>query len=224
LAIIGPPGIRRFVEHTLSDLRYQINFDLDFVEWREGARREAWTWRGATLEWAPLEHSAFCLGYRLEEPQRPGKFNPQQALALGVPEGAMFGRLQSGESVVTPSGQTVAPEQVLGPKRRGRVFAFATDTRPCSGLLTVIEGADIAFVEGMFAAEHEAEAFQKGHMTAMEAAKSAAAAHVERLILVHISPRYSREDETILESEAKSCFERAEVAKPLAAYPVPLPD
>jgi ribonuclease Z len=225
LTVIGPPGIARFVQHTLSDLRYRINFDLEFVEWSDRAPSEAWSWRGVTLEWEPLDHSTLCLGYRLVEPPRPGRFDKTRALELGVPEGPLFGALQRGEAVMTPSGSTVAPDDVLGPPRRGRVIAFATDTAPCPGLEAAIRGADLAFIEGMFALEHESEARTKKHMTADAAGRAAlAAGGVHRVVLVHISPRYSYDDEKVLAREAGAHFENVEVARGLEVYPIPLPD
>lgn len=222
LAIVGPPGIERFVRHTLDDLRYHVNYALEFVEWAPGADRTAWTWHGAALSWEPLEHSTTCLGYRLEEPARPGRFDPLRAEALGVGPGPLRGRLQAGEAVALPDGREIRPGDLLGPPRRGRVIAFATDTRPCPGLRTLCAGADLAFVEGMFADVHAAEAEEKRHMTAAEAA--AAAAGASRLVLVHVSPRYSLEDEAVLAGEARALFPRAEIASQLAAYEVPLPD
>lgn len=224
LTIIGPPGIARFVRHTLEDLRYHINFKLNFIEWRKDAPELAWTWHGVRILWKELYHSTFCLGYRIEELTRPGKFYPDRARALGVPPGPLFGKLQAGETIEIPGGRLVRPDEVLGPERRGRVMAFATDTRPCPGLSELLQKADIAFVEGMFALEHQKEAKEKKHMTAEEAAGVAAGADVERLVLVHISPRYTRDDEKRLEAEAGNTFPGAEVARRLETYPIPLPD
>jgi ribonuclease Z len=224
LMIVGPPGIERFVRHTLDDLKYHINFNMQFTEWNKESDRVAWTWNGAALVWEPLEHSAFCLGYRVEEPERPGRFDPERATALGVPPGPLRGRLQAGETVDAGGGRLVAPEEVLGPRRRGRIAAFATDTRPCDGLRRLCAGADLAFVEGMFADAHREDAVEKRHMTAAEAARVAADAGVGRLVLVHVSPRYTFEDERTLAAEAGAFFARSEVAKALETYAIPLPD
>jgi ribonuclease Z len=224
LTIIGPPGIERFVRNTVKDLHYHINFKYEFIEWGEESDSDAWSWNGVTLKWDTLEHSTFCLGYRLEEPPRPGRFDVDRAIRLGVPEGPLFGRLQAGETVVTGEGREVRPEEVLGASRRGRVVTYATDTRPCAGLARLMERADLAFVEGMFALEHQSDAIEKGHMTASEAAMAAVRAKLERLVLVHISPRYTMEDEKILEQEAKAHFKHAEVARALDVYGIPLPD
>ena len=90
--------------------------------------------------------------------------------------------------------------------------------------MRLMDKADLAFIEGMFALEHGADAIEKGHMTAAEAAKAAAQADVDRLVLVHISPRYTTEDEKTLQKEARGHFARAEVARALNVYPIPLPD
>jgi len=224
LAIIGPPGVERFVRHTLEDLKYRIDYDLEFFEWHPNSGDVAWTWRGCTLTWQPLDHSAFCLGYRLEEAMRPGRFDVAKADSLGVPRGPSRGRLQAGEAIVTEEGRRISPDDVLGPARRGRIVSFATDTRPCPGLKTLCEKADVAFLEGMFSRAHAAEAVAKLHMTAEEAAEIAACAAPSRLILVHVSPRYTREDENTLCAEARAIFPRAEIAAQLATYEVSLPD
>ncbi len=224
LTIIGPPGIGKFVRNTAKDLHYHINFKVEIIEWSESSGPKAWSWNGVTLKWDTLKHSTFCLGYRLEEPSRPGRFDLEHALRLGVPEGPLFGRLQAGETVVTDAGKEVRPEEVLGADRRGRVVTYATDTRPCAGLARLMERADLAFIEGMFALEHQSDAAKKGHMTASEAALAAVQANPGRLVLVHISPRYTVEDEKILEREAKAHFECAEVARALGVYTIPLPD
>lgn len=52
-----------------------------------------------------------------------GKFIPQKAVELGVPRGALFAKLTNGESVVTPDGNTVNPQDVMEPPNiNGRVL------------------------------------------------------------------------------------------------------
>jgi ribonuclease Z len=136
----------------------------------------------------------------------------------------MYGKLQSGQSIHLPDGTEITPARVLGPPRRGRSVVFATDTRPCSGLDTLLTNADIAFVEGMFALEHREEAAEKKHSTAADTAQAAAKAGVKKLVLVHISPRYSYEDEATLKAEAAAHFADVDIGRGLASYEVKLPD
>ncbi len=222
LVLIGPPGLKRFVDQTIDVLGCHITYDYCVIEWTPSAEEVAWRWNDARLLWAPLDHSTFCLGYRLEENIRPGRFQLDKARALGVPEGPLFSLLQRNQSVTLADGRAIAPEEVLGPPRPGRTVAFATDTRPCAGLSRLLDNADLAFVEGMFACEHQAEAESKKHMTAKEAATASRDSGCGRTVLVHISPRYTLADEALLESEAKSVAPNVEMSKPLGVYTVPV--
>ncbi len=167
LTIVGPPGIRRFVQHTIEDLGYYLNYEVRYVEWPGAATAAAasaapglapsgeskskaaanmqplWSWNGHVVRAAPLTHSTFCLGFRLEEASRPGRFDVDRARALGVPVGPLCGRLQAGESVQLSDGRVIQPTEVLGPERRGRVLAYATDSRPCVALEDLCRGANL---------------------------------------------------------------------------------
>jgi len=224
LTIVGPPGIRRFIEHTLEDLRYHVSFALRFVEWAPGADSLALDWNGDHLYWEPLVHSTTCLGYRFQESDRPGKFDLERAVALGIPRGPLYGRLQSGETVTLQDGRVVRPADVLGPGRRGRSVVFATDTMPCGGMERLCAGADIAFLEGMFTLDHADEAKKKKHSTAAASAEIAARSGVKQLVLVHISPRYTFDDEKILAREAAVHFPEVRIGRGLDTWEVPLPD
>lgn len=224
LTIIGPKGIKKFIQHTLEDLRYRINFELNFIEWSKSHGSKAIDWNGCAVHWEPLQHSTFCLGYRIEENTRPGKFDLKKAIALGIPKGPLFGRLQAGERITLDDGREILPGDVLGPSRRGRIVAFATDTMRCEGMHRIAQGADLAFLEGMFTLENEPEANDKKHSTAASSAQLAAEAGVQKLALVHISPRYSYDDEKILKKEARTHFKGAIVARGLDSFDIPLPD
>ena len=45
-----------------------------------------------------VEHTVPALGYVFEENATPGRFMPEKAKELGVPEGPLFARLQNGEA------------------------------------------------------------------------------------------------------------------------------
>lgn len=66
-----------------------------------------------------VETPAAC--YLCELPPVPGKFLPQKAAALGVPKGPLYGKLSRGESVTTPNGRLVLPEEVKEPTTPGPV-------------------------------------------------------------------------------------------------------
>ncbi|MCG7854024.1 MAG: MBL fold metallo-hydrolase, partial [Methanosarcinaceae archaeon] len=141
-----------------------------------------------------VSHGMPALGYSLEEDPRPGRFNREGAIALGVPPGPLFGRLQRGEAVtVTADGQKreVKPEDVLGESRPGRKIVYTGDTRAVhTSLGEVARNADLLIHDATYDESEATRAAEFYHATASQAGEAAAALSARTLVLVHISSRY----------------------------------
>lgn len=221
LTILGPPGIERFIRQLHESLNFFLNYPLSFLEWHEGCPEVAYEDDLVRILWGPLKHTTLCLGYRLEEHPRPGKFKTEAAKALGIPYGPLWGKLQRGETVTLDQGDTISPNLVLGPPRPGRKICYAVDTRPNKVLYRLCQDVDLAFLDGMFLPEHHEEAEAKGHMTADDAARVAARAGARRAVLVHISPRYTEEDMGKFVDAAKKRFGNTEIGSDLQQFTIP---
>ena len=124
---------------------------------------------------------------------RPGIFFPDKALALGVPRGPLWSKLQGGEEVRLPDGSVVTPSQVMGDERKGRKFCFATDTIAAPGLAEFARKSDLFICEGMFAEDLAETAAEKKHLTAAQAARIARESGVKRLGSHPLQPALLRE-------------------------------
>jgi ribonuclease Z len=187
LTLYGPSGLR----DLLSSLRRvfgKLTYPLETVELAPGDVIE----RG-DYEIRPfaVEHGPQALGYLIAEEARPGRFDVATADALGVPSGRERGALQRGEAVVLASGETIQPDQVLGPARPGRSLAVTGDTAPAASVVDAVTGVDLLVHEATFCADERQRARETGHSTAAEAALAAREAGVRLLALTHISSRYS---------------------------------
>ena len=152
----------------------------------------------------PLDHRIFAIGYRIEERTRPGRFNLERARELGIPEGPLFGLLQSGQDVQLEDGRIIHPSDVLGPPRPGKSIAYCTDTRPCRAALELARDADLLIHEATYTKDLEEEARNYGHSTAAQAARIAREAGARRLLITHFSTRFP--DPAPLFEEARAIF------------------
>lgn len=210
LIVYGPPGISTYLRATpYLNLAYELSvIEIEAGEVRRGI--------GYRVRCAPVIHHATCFAYRVDEDERPGRFDAAKARALGVPSGPAFGALQRGEDV-----GNVRSADVVGPSRPGRSIVYCTDTRPCASAIELARGADVLIHESTYDASMSAEAKARDHSTATEAATVARDAGVGRLILTHISPRYESAD--VLISEARIVFPPTEAASDFACFEVPRP-
>lgn len=209
LTLYGPRGARRILTHALEVGIERVKFPVEVVELKPGdvVKRKDYD-----LVTFPTEHRADTVGYALVEHLRRGRFDPEKARAMGIPEGPLWGRIHKGESVSLPDGRTVSPSELVGAARPGRRVVISGDTRPCEGLRQAAREADLLVHEATFSHEDLARAKETGHSTAREAAELARGAGVKRLLLTHISPRYSREAPELL-AEARAFFPACEVAR-----------
>ncbi|MEM0498829.1 MAG: ribonuclease Z [Methanothrix sp.] len=219
LVIAGPPRTARMVSILNGLGCCARDFEVRALELKPG---DAVRMNGYTVKAIATQHSVPSLGYMLLEDMRPGRFNRERAIELGVPVGPMFGRLQRGESVEI-DGRVVRPEDVLGAPRPGRKIVYSGDTRPTREIEEASRNADLLIHDGALADDMLDWAVETKHTTAGEAAALAARAGVRRLVLTHISSRYS-EDTTPLLNDARKVFPETLIASDLMRLDVPLRD
>ncbi|MEN3035089.1 MAG: ribonuclease Z [Candidatus Methanosuratincola sp.] len=213
LDVFGPPGIRDFIEQTTVPAMCEPAFELDVHEVGCG---EIFSSRNYSVAGAWGEHSVPNIGYRITVGGSQGRFLPERARALGVPEGPLWGELKSGKQVILEDGREVKPSDVLGEPVRGISVVYSGDTRPSDGIARLAEGADLLIHESTFSEELRERAWAEGHSTARGAAEVASRAGVKKLILTHFSARYP--DAAFLEEEAKAVFACTYAAKDFESY------
>ncbi|HOC30346.1 MAG TPA: ribonuclease Z [Treponemataceae bacterium] len=204
LYIFGPPKIAEYIETSRKVLDMYINYQIIVKEIYEPGI--IYSGDDFTVRAFPLSHTKTCVGYTLEEKKRPGAFNPERAKELNVPCGPLWSKLQSGESVMSAEGIEVKPEEVLGAARNGRKFSYVTDTKYLPSIAAEVAGSDLLVCEGMFENALAADAAEKKHMTAAQAATIARDASVRKMALIHYSPRYTDSDLKKLLDEARCIF------------------
>ncbi|MCD4704198.1 MAG: ribonuclease Z [Methanosarcinaceae archaeon] len=216
LTIYGPHWIKEFVKLLVALGYYKLKFEVHAVQLEPGDVVKS---KGYSIHAIETMHSVPSIGYMLVEDKRPGRFDRNKAIKLGVNVGPMFSALQHGGEVEI-NGTVVRSEDVVGAPRPGRKIVYSGDSRPCEAILEASRDADLLIHDGTLSSEKAEWAVESMHSTASEAASVAKDAGVQRLILTHISSRYS-EDSAPLLKEAMEIFENVSIAEDLMVLDIP---
>jgi len=220
LEVYGPVGIKAFIEAIQQTVQFVLTFPVEIHEIEDEdmicEEKEYY------VKAAPTDHVVPSLAYALIEKPRPGRFNPEKAKTLGIPEGPLWSRLQHGEKVKTATGKVIKTEMVVGAPRPGRKIAYSGDTRPTKSLVQLAENADLLIHEATLDDKLLEKAQEDGHSTPSEAAETAKRAKVKRLILTHLSSRY-KSAQTLL-GQARKIFPNTDVAEDFMKTEIPLLD
>ena len=219
LEVYGPEGTSQFLECVRETLQFGLTFPVEIHEvYSAGVICEE---KDYAVEAAKSNHVTPSLAYAFVEKQRPGKFHPEKARALSVPEGELWSKLQHGDKVKLANGQVVRPEEVLGSPRKGRKIVYTGDTRPFSGFAKFAAHADLVIHDSTFDDALGEKAELDGHSTPSQAATEAKEAKAKKLVLTHISARYA--DAGLLLEQAQKVFKNTLVAEDFMVLELPLP-
>lgn len=199
----GPRGAAALFRRAEGLGTERLTFELKVAELEAGAEVKR---KDHDIRAFGVDHrNGAALGFALVEHERRGRFDPDHARALGIPEGPLWGRIHKGEDVTLDDGRVVRHAELVGPTRAGRTVVITGDTRPCKATIDAAMGADLLVHEATFSDEDAARAVETAHSTAREAAQVARMAGVRMLALTHFSARFSR-DPSDLGREAREEF------------------
>jgi len=198
LDIFGPPGIDEFLAANLKILNFGLTFPVRIIKIKEGPVFDDPAYAIHVCE---AEHSIPAYSYLFAEKDRPGKFYPEKAKQMGVPEGELWHELQSGKEVKVGE-KTIKPSDVMGEKRSGRKIGISGDTRPTKKLEEFFRGCDYITFDSTYSDTLRDKAKENYHSTSVEAAELAKRAGVSNLILTHFSARYDDAEELVKEAKA----------------------
>ncbi|HEU5087264.1 MAG TPA: MBL fold metallo-hydrolase [Roseiflexaceae bacterium] len=168
-----------------------------------------------------LEHGTPSLGYLVQTTPRRN-VDPERLSQLGLAPGAWLQRLkypQPGDDTLELHGRTwllsELRQHVLF-ETPGESLAYLTDFylagEQFDQLADAIRGCDTLICESQYCAADAELARRNFHMTSLMAAQLAEAAQAGRLVLFHMSERYTASERTLILHEARGVFARTYLA------------
>ncbi len=160
----------------------------------------------SSMEAVVLDHNVPCLGFLLKEPFHIN-IQASRIAEKGYETGAWIGELKRlilegrmGDVVEVPYTGGVMSKSVEALARdlviisRGQKIAYITDIRASDENMAHIretfKEVDVLFIEAYYLDERRRQAFEKGHLTAIQAGMIAKMLHAKKVVPMHISPRY----------------------------------
>jgi ribonuclease Z len=213
--VFGPEGLRHFLNAAFRTSDLQFKFKLNVQEFPRGFRGRVLDEREFYVDALPLDHSIFCLGWRLQEKTRPGVFNLERAEELGIPRGPLYRKLQEGGSITLADGRIITSDMVLGPPRPGKSVVYCLDTQFSERSIELADGCTTLIHETTFGPDEIEMARDRKHSTMEDAARVAKEAGVEQLIATHFSSRYDGRQLVKIADEARTVFENITTARDL---------
>lgn len=205
ITLVGPEGLQEFVEFNFDFSNISLSYDIKYVELNEDFESERVVDADEYyVEARPLNHTKFCIGYRLQEKDRPGKVDAEKAQEQGISEDWQYKDLKDGKDVELEDGTVVKSADIVGHPRPGDSFAYITDTKYCPNSVKLAKNTNVLIHEATFNESLSDKAEETGHSTAKDAARVANEAKTKLLVITHFSARYT--NEYVLLREARDDF------------------
>jgi len=218
IEIYGPSELRSFIYSALNSSFCKLSYPLHFVEVNSFASENKILFENNKLKvnYTCLKHKIPAYGYRVTEKDKPGIFDIKKAQSLNIAPGPIYSELQQGKKVLLEDGRTFDGKEFSGPPRKGKSFVYCTDTIFSESAVSLAKNADLLVHESTFSEEDENMAYEKLHSTTIMAAKTALLSNTKKLIITHLSPRYTNKNAITpsdLLKQAQKVFPNTQLAK-----------
>lgn len=171
--------------------------------------------RSVSVYSIPLKHRVACCGFLFEEKARDRNIRRDMIDFYNIPIW-QIPAIKKGADFQTESGEIIPNQNLttdpIPPKR----YAYCSDTAYHEKIIPYIQGVDCLYHEATFSEAETLRAQSTKHSTARHAAEIARKAQVGKLIIGHLSARYS--DQNLIWKEAKEVFENTLLASDMTTY------
>ena len=218
IEIYGPSELEGFINSALRSSFCKLSFPLHFVKVENYSSENNFLFENDKIKVnsARLKHKIPAYGYRVSEKDKPGIFDIKKAESLNIDPGPIYSELQQGKKITLADGRSFDGKEFCGPPRKGESFVYCTDTVFSKSAVSLSKNADLLVHESTFSEEDESMAYEKLHSTTIMAAKTALLSNAKKLLITHISPRYTNKNSITpsdLLKEAQKVFPNTQLAK-----------
>jgi ribonuclease Z len=209
IQIIGPVGLKRFIEINLEISQSNLHFPIHITELEENHTGIVFENAIFEVRSFPLNHRITTFGYCFQEKPKPLRLRGELIEKYRI-DPSKIHAIRSGADFQLPNGIVIPNKDLTMPPHPSYSYAYCSDTIYDESLVKYIKQIDVLYHEATFGNDMLHLARERYHSTSEEAAKIALLAQVKTLYLGHFSSRY-QELEPLLE-EARTVFKESYLA------------
>jgi ribonuclease Z len=218
LFIYGPKGTKKFMKEMLKTFVFQGRLKIEVNEVGSSqvhsdlsesqTKGKFFENDDFYLEAESMSHGVPCNAYSFVKKNSRKIYKDK--LEKTKLQGAILQELKLGRDIVYDGKKFLAKNLVY--EEKGNKISFVFDTSLNPRIIPFVKDSDLLICESTFGEDLEEKAGEYHHLTAEQSAEIAKRSKSKKLILTHISQRYSKEPETILKT-AKKVFKNSSLAK-----------
>ena len=122
LEVYGPVGIKQYVMTSLRTSGTRLPYHVHFKEIDEHKLGLVMENDKFAVYADKLDHTIFCIGYRVVQKDLEGTLDAEALKAAGVPFGPLFGQIKNGQDVVLEDGTKSLPRTLFPHLRKVRLL------------------------------------------------------------------------------------------------------
>jgi ribonuclease Z len=209
LSVFCPRVVSEILNTQMKISSMFISYELEIIELNSNDSEKIYESNDFSISTIPLKHSTYCNGFLFQEKNNKRKLNIDLALKLNINK-VYYNKLTKGENVFNENGDEINYREVTSKGLKNKSYAYCSDTTYYPSIIEKISHVDLLYHESTFLEKDREKAKLTMHSTAMDAAKIARDAQVNKLIIGHFSSRYENLD--LFVNEVKQIFQNVELA------------
>ena len=209
LTLFCPKVVSEIINTQMKISSMFLSYELEIIELNSNDSEKIYESNDFSVSTIPLKHSIYCNGFLFQEKNNKRKLNIDLAMKLNINK-VYYNKLTKGENVFNEKGDEINYREVTSKGSKNKSYAYCSDTTYYTSIIEKISHVDLLYHESTFLEKDREKAKLTMHSTAMDAAKIARDAQVNKLIIGHFSSRYENLD--LFVNEVKQIFQNVELA------------
>ena len=209
LTVFCPRVVSEIINTQMKISSMFLSYELEVIELKSNDPEKIYESNDFSVSTIPLKHSIYCNGFLFKEKNNKRKLNLDLAMKLNINK-VYYNKLTKGENVFNEEGDEINYRRVTSKGKKNKSYAYCSDTTYYPNIIKKISHVDLLYHESTFLEKDREKAKLTMHSTAIDAAKIARDAQVNKLIIGHFSSRYENLD--LFVNEVKHIFQNVELA------------